>query len=113
MFNKISLCFVVVLMSGCADPIFNIKTSAPAYIEVNGEIVCNKTPCKITPPHYVRGFGECATGSRMKSTITAFPLNKLKGQVQRKNIYATCDNNKNIYFDMDVNDKLRTIQLVE
>ncbi|SHN90344.1 hypothetical protein BHECKSOX_533 [Bathymodiolus heckerae thiotrophic gill symbiont] len=113
MFNKLSLCFMVILMSGCVTPIFNIKTSTPAYIEVNGEIVCNKTPCKITPPHYVRGFGECATGSRMKSTIMVFPLDKSKGLVQHKNVYATCDNNKSIYFDMDVNDELRKIQLVE
>ena len=104
---------MIILVSGCVAPIFNIKTSSPAYIEVNGEIVCNKTPCKITPPHYVRGFGECAEGSRMKSTITAFPLDKSKGSVQRKNVYAACNDNKSIYFDMDVNDRLRTIQLIE
>jgi hypothetical protein len=114
MINKIGIYSLIILLTGCAaHPSFNIKTTSPAYIEVDGEIVCETTPCKIVPPHYVRAFGECASGSSMKSLITAFPLDKSKGFVQQKVVSARCNDNKKLYFDMDVAGGVQTIQLTK
>ena len=114
MFKKISFCSIIILISGCAThPNFNIKSSTPAYIEVDGEILCDTTPCSITPPHYVDGFGGCAYGGSAKSIITAFPLDKSKGFVQQKIVTATCNNDKTLYFDMDVAGGIQTIPLTK
>lgn len=112
MFNKICICSVIIIITGCAvPPKFNIESSAPAYIEVDGEIYCEKTPCEITPPHYVDNFGQCMRNRSLKSIITAFPIDKTKGFVQQKVVRATCDNNKKLYYDMDVTGGVQTIEI--
>ncbi len=112
MFKRVFFYSCMLLITGCgaAHPVFNITTTSPAYIEIDGEIVCDTTPCEIEPPHWVRGFGECASGSSMKSLITAFPLDKSEGFVQQKAVNAGCDDNKNLYFDMKAVRGVQTIQ---
>ena len=100
----------LLILSGCsAHPIYNIKASTPAYIEIDGVVVCETTPCKVTPPHYVRAFGDCADGAMMQSIVTAFPIDKSKGFVQQKQIRATCKDNKIVNFDMEAIGAVQTI----
>ena len=107
---NLTICFISFVVSSCAPhPKFNITSSVPSYIEIDGEIVCRSTPCEIIPPHYVRGFGECADGSSMNITITAFPLDKSEGTVQQKNVTSTCGGNKNIFFDMEASRGIRLV----
>lgn len=104
----------LIALTGCAaHPIYNITTSTPAYIEIDGVIKCKTTPCTITPPHYVRGFGECADGSSMQSILVAFPIDKAKGFVQQKAIRAKCNDNETVYFDMDVTGGIQTIPITK
>lgn len=103
-----------VLSGGCAaHPNFNITSSSPAYIEINGEIKCQLTPCTITPPHYVGLFGDCNRLASMRSELIAFPLDKTKGFVQQKSIVARCNDNKNIYFDMIATGGVRVKPVME
>lgn len=110
MLTKISLSFIALLLTGCvAHPNYDIKSSSPAYIEVDGELYCEKTPCQFIPPHYV-GMVGCSRGSSLQSVITAFPIDKSKGFVQQKIVRTACDN-KSLYFDMDVKGVVQTIPL--
>lgn len=108
--NPIVLLLLGLTLSACAaHPNYTIKSSTPAYIEIDGVIICESTPCNITPPHYVRPFGECAAGSIMNSILAAFPIDKSKGYVQHKQIKAGCDDNKTVYFDMQTAAGIQTI----
>lgn len=100
--------FSLMAVAGCSTPpMLTIKSSMPAYIEVNGEIFCEQTPCTIIVPHYTDGFGRCADPAR--STITAFPIDKTNGYVQEKNVVGNCNDKKNIYFDMEAAGAVKTI----
>lgn len=103
---------VTLILSGCAaHPLYTITASTPSYIEQDGVIICESTPCTITPAHWKRGFGECADGSSYNSTLVAFPIDKTKGFVQQKQISASCDDKKSVYFDMEARTGVQTIPL--
>lgn len=111
MFTRICVCFSLLVLVGCAaHPRYTFTSSTPVYIEIDGVIACQHTPCTITPPHYVRGFGECAEGSAMSSIVEAFPIDKTKGYVQRKVIKAKCNDNATVYFDMEATSGVKTLQ---
>ena len=101
--KRIALASAVAIVMGCAaDPHLVIKSSIPAYIESNGVIVCEKTPCSIVPPHYInRGIGGCHYGPAMQSILIAFPIDKTKGFTQQKNIVVKCGDNNTVFFDME------------
>jgi hypothetical protein len=110
-----SLLAISLLLSvpGCIrPPTYTIKASTPAYIEVEGVIVCEKTPCQLTPP-YTTSFGMCDRMGALQSTLTAFPLDKSKGYVQAKTIRTRCNEDKTVYFDMDVTGGVQTIPVTK
>ena len=112
--KKSGLIAVILITTGCvAHPVYNIKSSTPAYIEIDGVVACETTPCTVTPPHYVGAFGECADGSSMQSVLAAFPINKANGFVQQKVIRAKCNDDKAVFFDMEVTGGVQTIQITK
>jgi hypothetical protein len=96
----LGLC-AVMLLNGCVHhPNLNISSSTPSYIEVNGEIVCDKTPCITPAPIHSAGF-ICDDINYRSSIVMAIPIDKSKGVTQQKAISARCnDRDKLIYFDM-------------
>lgn len=96
--NKIVFVFIFLLCQSCASRNINIRASTPSRIEMNGETVCNSTPCNIMS-------GICwVHGPNLN--LVAFPLDKAKGYTQKKEAgIARCNafssNEKNIYFEMD------------
>ena len=90
-----------VFLGGCVHhPNLNISSSIPSYIEVNGEIVCERTPCVTVAPINSAGF-VCDDINYRTSIVTAIPVDKSKGVTQHKTISARCnDKDKMIYFDM-------------
>jgi hypothetical protein len=110
MYKRFFICVFGFLLGGCASkPIFTITASTPSYVEINGEIVCKVTPCEITPAYYTFGPGICNTSASMPSNLVAFPIDKSKGFVQYKNIRATCNDIKTIYFDMEARGGVATV----
>ncbi|MBV5338138.1 MAG: hypothetical protein J0665_01075 [Deltaproteobacteria bacterium] len=108
----IYMVLIAILFAGCASrPKFNINASIPSYIEVDGVVVCEAVPCTITPPHYVSPFGDCHSGGSLRSVIVAFPKDKSKGFVQQKTINASCNDDKAVFFDMEVTGGIQTIPI--
>lgn len=96
--NIFSFLFISFLCQSCATRNINISASVPSRIEMNGEIVCNSTPCRIMS-------GVCWVHGPSLNLV-AFPLDKEKGYTQKKEAgIARCNafssNEKNIYFEMD------------
>lgn len=101
--------FAAAALTACTHPPkYQIATSTPAYIEVDGIIICEKTPCIITPPYY-GGGGICDDIHSKRSILAAFPLDKSKGFVQHKEISARCGETKNVYFDMEATSGVQTV----
>jgi hypothetical protein len=115
MFKIICVCLLLLALVGCGrPPRYTITASAPAYIEIGGIIVCPETPCTITPPHRVRGYGGCLGNEGViSSMVEAFPIDKTKGYLQRKVINAKCNDNATVYFDMKATTGVKTIQTSE
>jgi hypothetical protein len=111
MFTRICVCLSLLALVGCAShPRYTFTASTPAYIEIDGVIKCQQTPCTLTPPHYVMGFGECDERRALASMVEAFPIDKTKGYVQRKVIKPRCNDNATVYFDMQATGGVKTIQ---
>lgn len=107
--KKIAMIALIAVVAGCAaPPKYTIKSSSPAYIEIDGVVVCKSTPCEVNPPYYVHGFGDCAKGVSMQSVLVAFPIDKARGFVQQKQIRAMCDDDKTVFFDMEATSAIRT-----
>ncbi len=109
--SKVVTIMIMILLVGCASPPkYTFTASTPAYIEIGGVIRCKETPCTITPPIYVDGFGACVPHASASSIVEAFPIDKTKGYVQQKVINAQCDNDAAVYFDMEATAGVKTIQ---
>jgi hypothetical protein len=112
--KRLLLAVLVLAVCGCASkPKFTITSSTPAYIEYDGIVICETTPCTMTPRHWQLGLGICDPSSSYQSVIVAFPIDKTKGFTQSKAIRATCNDDKKVYFDMLATTGVQTVPAVQ
>lgn len=98
------------VVAGCAHPpIYTITASTPSYIEADGVIVCDSTPCDINPQYRKTGL-ICDDIHYVETILTAFPIDKSQGFVQHKTIKSKCGEQKRtVYFDMKATGGVQTV----
>jgi hypothetical protein len=90
---------IILNVTACATgPTLIIKSSTPAIIEVEGRLACKTTPCVVAGMAHLNGFHECIGGA--DTLIEAFPLNETEGFRQSKKVYANCNEEVPIFFNM-------------
>lgn len=101
---------IIALLCGCThSPKYTMTSSQPAYIEIDGVVVCDTTPCTITPPHRADAV-LCDDIHPVQSQVVAFPLDKTRGFVQQKTIKAKCGDVRTVFFDMEATAGVKMIQ---
>lgn len=108
MIKKITKVYVMLCLSACAvAPTLKVTSNVPARIEKDGKTICKTTPCVIIGHYFGPSDDDCRSGTY--TMLEAFPLDKKQGYTQLKNVLGQCDEQSNVFFDMESRSGVRTL----
>ena len=109
MLNFLASIVTSLFLTACLPgPTISIYSNTQARIEANGLQVCASTPCNINGYYSQGPFGECMNGADTR--LEAFPLDPNNGFRQSKTVYASCNRNVAVVFDMSSGGIINTIE---